>query len=160
MINRDKFQSITFESHGIIDMSHKSVCRVPKGFQPSQNQKDLAFRIGNIVQEYKAKYQEEHPGRCSQYTLVEKACDIPTDTIKRLITGRTRVTRTQLAKFCVGLKLPIEDADGLFLMLEGRLNLSNDFDYVVYHALEDGDDVYSFIDDVRTYTDVRISDGG
>lgn len=160
MINRDKFQSITFESYGIIDMSHKSVCRVPKGFQPSQNQKDLAFRIGNIVQEYKAKYQEEHPGRCSQYTLVEKACDIPTDTIKRLITGRTRVTRTQLAKFCVGLKLPIEDADGLFLMQGGNLNLSNDFDYVVYHALEDGDDVYSFIDDVRTYTDVRISDGG
>ena len=160
MINRDKFQSITFESHGIIDMSHKSVCRVPKGFQPSQNQKDLAFRIGNIVQEYKAKYQEEHPGRCSQYTLVEKTCDIPTDTIKRLITGRTRVTRTQLAKFCVGLKLPIEDADGLFLMQGGNLNLSNDFDYVVYHALEDGDDVYSFIDDVRRYTDVRISDGG
>ena len=157
MINRDKFQSITFESHGIIDMSHKSVCRVPKGFQPSQNQKDLAFRIGNIVQEYKAKYQEEHPGRCSQYTLVEKACAIPTDTIKRLITGRTRVTRTQLAKFCVGLKLPIEDAVGLFLMQGGSLNLSNDFDYVVYHALEDGEDVYSFIDDVRTYTDVRIS---
>jgi hypothetical protein len=160
MINRDEFLSLTFESHGIIDMSHKSVCRVPKGFQPSQNQKDLAFRIGNIVQEYKAKYQEEHPGRCSQYTLVEKACDIPTYTIKRLITGRTRVTRTQLAKFCVGLKLPIEDADGLFLMQGGNLNLSNDFDYVVYHALEDGDDVYSFIDDVRTYTDVRISDGG
>ena len=70
------------------------------------------------------------------------------------------MTRTQLAKFCVGLKLPIEDADGLFLMQGGSLNLSNDFDYVVYHALEDGDDVYSFIDDVRTYTDVRISDGG
>ena len=42
----------------------------------------------------------------------------------------------------------------------GSLNLSNDFDYIVYHALEDGDDVYSFIDDVRKYTNVRISDGG
>ena len=159
MINRDEFQSIIFESHGIIDMSQKSASRVPKGFQPSQNQRDLAFRIGNIVQEYKVKYKEEHPGRCSQYTLVEKACDIPADTIKRLITGRTRVTRTQLAKLCVGLKLPIEDADRLFLMQGGTLNLSNDFDYIIYHALEDGDDVYSFIDEVRKYTEVRISDG-
>ncbi len=116
MINREEFQSITFESHGIIDRQQQSAYRVPKGFQPSQNQKDLAFRIGNIVQEYKVKHQMKHPGRCSQYALVEKACDIPTDTIKRLITGRTRVTRTQLAKFCVGLKLPIQEADGLFLM--------------------------------------------
>ena len=46
MINREEFQSITFESHGIIDMQQQSACRVPKGFQPSQNQKDLAFRIG------------------------------------------------------------------------------------------------------------------
>ncbi len=159
MVNQDEFQSIAFASHGIIDMGQNSACRVPKGFQPSQNQKTLAFKIGNIVQEYKAKYQEEHPGRCSQYALVEKACGIPTDTIKRLITGRTRVTRTQLAKFCVGLKLSIENADGLFLMQGGSLNLSNDFDYIVYHALEDGDDVHSFIDEVRKYTEVRISDG-
>ncbi|WP_033169250.1 helix-turn-helix domain-containing protein [Selenomonas sp. ND2010] len=159
MINRDEFRSIEFESHGIIDMPQQSACRVPKGFQPMQNQKELAFKIGNIVQEYKAKYQEEHPGRCSQYALVEKACDIPIDTIKRLITGRTRVTRTQLAKLCVGLKLPIENADRLFFMQGGLLNLSNDFDYIVYHALADGDDIYSFIGEVREYTKVRISDG-
>jgi hypothetical protein len=90
---------------------------------------------------------------------VEEACSIPTDTVKKLITGKTRVTRPQLAKLCVGLKLSFADANELFRMQGGCLNLSNDFDYIIYHALEDGDEINSFIDDVREYTDVRISDG-
>ena len=159
MVNRDKFLTITFESRGLVEIPQQVACRVPKGFQGNQDQQMLRFRIGNIVQEYKAQYQEKNPGRCSQYALVEEACSIPTDTVKKLITGKTRVTRPQLAKFCVGLKLSIADADELFRMQGGCLNLSNDFDYIIYHALEDGDEINSFIDDVREYTDVRISDG-
>jgi predicted Zn-dependent peptidase len=159
MIDRAQFLAKTFESKGIIQAEKQSACRVPKGFQGNQDQKALSFRMGNIVQEYKAQYQEKHPGRCSQYALVEEACSIPTDTVKRLITGKTRVTRPQLAKFCVGLKLSVEDADELFRMQGGCLNLSNDFDYIIYHALEDRDKIDDFLDDVREYTDVRISDG-
>ena len=159
MIDRDKFLTIKFKSKGLVEASLQAACRVPKGFQGNQDQQMLRFRIGNIVQEYKARYQEKYPGRCSQYALVEDACSIPTDTVKKLITGKTRVTRPQLAKFCVGLKLSIADADELFRMQGGCLNLSNDFDYIIYHALEDGDEINSFIDDVREYTDVRISDG-
>ena len=57
MIDRDKFLTIKFKSKGLVEASLQAACRVPKGFQGNQDQQMLRFRIGNIVQEYKARYR-------------------------------------------------------------------------------------------------------
>ena len=44
-----------------------------------------------------------------------------------------------------------------FLLVDGALNLTNDFDYITYHALKDGDDIDSFIEEVYRYMKVDLS---
>lgn len=108
-----------------------------------------------IIEEHRC-YEEKEKEKIGFLPLVEKKCNIPEDTMKKMQSGKRRFTREQLAKFCVGFKLPIEKADELFLLQGGRLNLTNDFDFIVYHALKTKDDIEIFCDEVLNYLHVEL----
>ena len=66
------------------------------------------------------------------------------------------LTRNFLAKFTVGLKLDIEESNELFRKHSGELNLTNDFDYIVYHALKSKDNIEFFLDEVYEYLGINL----
>lgn len=159
MITKEIFNATEFKSHGIIYFNDKKhVYRVPAGWTPTQLPDDLKGRhsklrmnVSMIMEEENRCYEEKEQKKIGLFPLVEKQCNIPEDTMKKMQSGKRRFTREQLAKFCIGFKLPIEKADELFLLQGGRLNLTNDFDFIVYHALKTKDDIEVFCDEVLNY---------
>ena len=67
------------------------------------------------------------------------------------------MSRKILAKFCVGLKLSLEEADELFELHSGKLNLTNDFDCVVYYALKTKDNIDDFIAEMKEKVGVDLN---
>ena len=164
MITKEIFNATEFKSHGITYFNDKKhVYRVPAGWTPTQLPDDLKGRhsdlrknVAEIIIEQHRCYEEKEKEKIGFLPLVEKKCNIPEDTMKKMQSGKRRFTREQLAKFCVGFKLPIEKADELFLLQGGRLNLTNDFDFIVYHALKTEDDIESVCDEVLNYLHVEL----
>lgn len=159
MVTKEIFYATEFKSHGIAYYNDKQhAYRVPAGWTPIQLPDDLKGRhsqlrvkVTEIMGEEQRYYEERERKTIGTFPLVEKKCNIPEDTMKKMQSGRRRFTREQLAKFCIGFKLPIEKADDLFLLQGGRLNLTNDFDFIVYHALKTKDDIEVFCDEVLNY---------
>ena len=84
------------------------------------------------------------------------SCRIPEDTFKKAINGKYKYTRSFLAKYSVGLKLDMDQANKLFRCHSGELNLTNDFDYIIYHALKTKDDIDYFIQETFEYTGIKL----
>lgn len=164
MITEEIFNATEFKSHGIVYYNDKKhAYRVPAGWTPTQLPDDLKGRhsdlrknVAEIIIEEHRCYEEKEKEKIGFLPLVEKKCNIPEDTMKKMQSGKRRFTREQLAKFCVGFKLPIEKADELFLLQGGRLNLTNDFDFIVYHALKTKDDIEIFCDEVLNYLHIEL----
>lgn len=123
----------------------------------SLEEKSLKLEMSKIIHTYKDKYVAIHKTRCDQYDIVSNACDIPVSSIKHMLSGRQRITRHQLGKFCVGLKLSIEEAQQLFRWQGRSLSVGEDaFDTVVYYALKDEDDIWDFIDEAAEIAKVNL----
>ncbi len=117
----------------------------------------LKLEMSKIIHRYKDKYVAIHKTGCDQYDIVSNACDIPVSSIKHMLSGRQRITRHQLGKFCVGLKLCIEEAQQLFRWQGRSLSVGEDaFDTVVYYALKDEDDIWDFIDEAAEIAKVNL----
>lgn len=159
MINKTEFQKIKFLTHGIREENCKrELNRVPDGWRPT-NSNDAVLRetIRDIMWEKADEYKTKNDNvKMSDYNIIEKCCRIPYDTIKKAISGRYKITRNFLAKFTVGLKLDTEKANAIFRRHSGELNLTNDFDYIVYHALESKDDIDVFIDEIYEYLGINL----
>ncbi|SCP98376.1 hypothetical protein SAMN05421730_10201 [Anaerobium acetethylicum] len=61
-----------------------------------------------------------------------------------------------LAKFVVGCKLTVEEADELFVLIGHALDKRNRFDYILACELIHGCDILEFDKDLRTYNDKGI----
>lgn len=159
MINKVEFQNMKFLSHGIIEESpKKELNRVPHSWRPiNSNDPELRENIRDIMwakaEEYRIKNDDNN---ISDYNIIEKCCRIPNDTMKKALNGRYKLTRNFLAKFTIGLKLDIEEANELFRKHSGELNLTNDFDYIVYHALKSKDNIDFFLDEVYEYLGINL----
>jgi len=158
MINKDEFKKIKFLSHGIIEKNYgREFYRVPGQWIPiNNNGPELREKIRNIMWEKADEYRSKYNVKMSDYSIIEKCCRIPQDTMKKALNGRYRITRNFLAKFTVGLKLDIEEANSLFKKHSGELNLTNDFDFIVYHALRTKDDIDYFINEVYEYLGINL----
>ncbi|GEM_PF-990071 len=158
MINEFEFRKQRFETYGIIEQTYeRGLSRVP-GDRPPDNQDLIALRenMRNIIWEKADEYREENRVKISDFGIIELCCRIPTDTVKKAVNGRYKVTRNFLAKFSVGLKLDLDAANKLFRFHSGELNLTNDFDYVVYYALKTKDDIDFFIEEVEKYIGINL----
>lgn len=158
MIDKTQFEKQIFETHGSLGKGcEKELKRVPAGWKPSNSESsDLREKIRDIVWEKADEYRSINNVKIADYDVIERCCSIPNDSIKKAINGKYKITRNFLAKFTVGLKLEMEVANSLFRDHSGELNLTNDFDYIVYHALETKDDIDFFIDELNKYTGLNL----
>lgn len=158
MISKNEFDKQVFQSHGIVNNKiEKGFNRVPTGWTPvNSNSAYLREKIREIIWNKADEYRLLNKVKISDYEVVEISCRIPIDSVKKAINGRYKITRNFLSKFTVGLKLEIECANSLFRDHSGELNLTNDFDYIVYHALKTKDDINYFIDEIEKYTGINL----
>lgn len=158
MINKKEYQKQIFRTHGVIDENHeKTFNRVPVGWMPNNNSLDLREKIRNIIWQKADEYRDKNKVKISDYNFIELFCQIPGDTIKKAINGKYKISRSFLAKFTVGLKLELEVANLLFKECSGELNLTNDFDYIVYNALKTKDDIDFFLNELEEYTGICLN---
>lgn len=163
MISENDFLGQKFVTHGIIEKDcYRASCRVKAGWQPMQvrddeNTANIREKLRNLVYEMRDEYKQKYGHVKGIYALTDECCKVPANTLKSIFNGKNALTRRILAKICVGYKLGVDRANEFFLLVDGALNLTNDFDYITYHALKDGDDIDSFIEEVYRYMKVDLS---
>ena len=159
MISQLVFASQNFASHGIQDVQTSSnlYYRVPQGAAfPINDEQAVRTKIRDLIWRQSETFEKAGNRRKSDFMLIQDLCRIPADTTKKTVSGRCRVTRRFLAKFCVGLKIDLIEANELFRLHSGELNTTNSFDYILYHALKDKDDISDFIDEVKRYCHLNL----
>lgn len=158
MISNEVYKNLKFKSYGIVepDIEKFKARIIDSSAVPTQDSTLLREKIRDIIWDKTDEYELKHKTKLSKYRVLEINCRIPSDTAKKAITGKYNITRNFLAKFVVGLKLGIEEANELFYLESGKLNLTNSFDYIIYHALEDKDLIDFFIEEVEKYTKIKL----
>ena len=153
MVTHKIFADRHFASFGITEAGESpSALRVTGAFPCNQEDNaQLARALSEILSGKKTALKK------SKMRLLEEDCDIPFDTYKKNIFRGTRPSKAFLMKFCVGLGLTREEADGLFLMHSGVINETNDVEYIFAAALRDGDDIMQFESDVLEYAKTDLS---
>lgn len=158
IIDKKEFEKQIFTSTGIIKpLPNQGVGKVPIAWQPGNDKTaELREKIRDIMFEKVDEYRIRTNKQFGDYTIIEECCRIPTDTMKKALNGRYKITRNFLAKFTVGLKLNLELANSLFGMHSGELNGTNDFDYIVFHALTTKDQIDDFIEEVEELLGINL----
>lgn len=141
MITKEQFEQMKFESHGFIEPGYEKVSyRLPAGYVLSNHS---TVELRKAILEVVNTLKDERKTTLSY--LIEDECDIPIDTYKKYLRGENRSpSRAFVAKLCVGLKLPVAEANKLFRIQGGELNLTNDVDAITYYALVDKDSVFDY----------------
>lgn len=156
MINKIKFYNQNFITKGIIEVNNNlNLYRVPQSWK-GINTVDLRDVLYNIAADKHEEYKKTSNTKMNFYDFIYMSCRIPEDTFKKAINGKYKITRNFLAKYSVGLKFCIDEANELFRGHSGELNLTNDFDYIVYHALSTNDDIDFFINEVFDFTGIKL----
>ena len=156
MINKTEFDNQKFIKKGIIEFNKdKSLYRAQQGWIPSNNI-DLRDELYNTAADKHEEFKKTSNTKTNFYDFIYMSCRIPEDTFKKAINGKYKYTRSFLSKYSVGLKLDIDQANKLFRCHSGELNLTNDFDYIIYHALKTKDDIDYFIQETFEYTGIKL----
>ena len=106
--------------------------------------------LNDLVYEKIEDYVQKHNIK-PKYPELEERCQLSESTIKKSCNGTIRTTRLFLYKLTVGLQMDIDEANELFALCGGELNLAFHEDYVCYKALKDKDDIMHFIDQFNEY---------
>ncbi len=149
MVTKEEMESMNF-THEMELMPRKGIMQVSKKEMGDFDRQiaDLRLDIARIIDEY----AQEHNIK-PKYEGMEERTHLSAAQIKQLINGRANVTRTSLYKLAVGLKMTVEEAnEKLFKKFNGELRSICREDFICIKALEDGDDVSSFIREYNTYT--------
>lgn len=153
MIDPAEFKKILFHTFGFTEPEHvKSQAKIPEGEQPPQPDR-ATLRNAIVNQVYKVKQMRQSP---SITQLITIDCDIPYPTYKQYISGKGNPSRPFIAKLSVGLGLSIEEANELFRLHSGELNLTNNVDYITYHALRTQDSLEDYLEELKRYTGTVI----
>ena len=114
---------------------------------------DLAGMIGDAKLDL-AEREGFSATRASEW--IADHCQISEDTLKKTIIGTTKVTRTFLYKFTVGMKMTVDEANKFFELCGGPLYERCMADYICMKALKDKDDIEVFIKDFERHTGLKI----
>jgi predicted methyltransferase len=151
-VNKDKIEGIEFMSYGIIEPTRKkSSYRVSPGEMVRWDGNSIELR--KMISDLFFKYAKNTK---KTYDCTTEKCQIPEDTMRKILNGRCAISRHFLAKFTIGLKIDKEKADKLFELHSGELNPTNRFDYIVMCALRDGDEFDDFYEDVKKYCEIDL----
>ena len=124
-------------------VSHHVTADEMRRFSVNAALNDMVY---NVVDNYAKKHNIK-----PKYEGLEDRCQLSESTIKKSCSGTIRITRLFLYKLTVGLKMDIDEANELFALCGGVLNLDFHEDYVCYKALKDKDDIMHFIDQFNHY---------
>ncbi len=152
MVDDKEIKSINFT----VDFDYFRNSKLVTGSQMKKfgdNNKLLASKINQYILMYE---QKNKLSRNKTYEEMIEKCQQSSDTFKKIISGKIRITRCVLYKFCIGMDLSLEQANELFsLSEEGALTENNIGDYIFLHALGK-DSIYSFIDEYERYVGKKI----
>lgn len=90
----------------------------------------------------------------SSYAKLECECGISHSLFQKVLKHRNgrSITYNLLAKFCVGAKLTVEEADEMFMLMGHTLNgQKNRSDYILLCELRNGSDITEYDADLRKY---------
>ena len=108
---------------------------------------DLRLDIADVIDDYAREHNLK-----PKYDGIEEKTHLSVSTIKQMINGNMMVTRTNLYKLVVGLKMDLEDANKLFRKLNGELRKDCREDFICIKALDGKDDIVDFISQYNQYT--------
>jgi len=160
MITEKQFNQQKFLTKGIIEATEEKLSYMAPNGGADVPHPDplLREKIRDLVFNERDKYEAENHSKISIDNFIADQCDIPYDTFKKYIGNnmKYKISRTFIAKIAVGLKLEILEADKLFRMHSGELNLTNCFDYITYYALNTKDEIDVFKEELKKYAGIDL----
>ena len=89
---------------------------------------------------------------------LEVRCQISSNLFHKYlrVRGGRKITYENLAKFCVGAGLSVEEADELFRYRGRRLDPLNKSDYILMCELENGGDFFEYQSDMQKYAGIAV----
>lgn len=89
----------------------------------------------------------------SSYAQLECACGISHSLFQKVLKFRNgrNITYNLLAKFCVGAKLSVEEAQELFMLMGHTLSDKNRSDYILKCELTNHGDIAAFDEDLKRF---------
>lgn len=116
-----------------------------------------SLELADMIGDRKKQYQEEKGiNSTAGYMELEESCQISADTMKKVISGRLKISRTFLYKFVIGLHMDLDEANTYFEFCGGPLTEKNKEDYICMKAMQDGDDIESLIMQYEKYSSLKI----
>lgn len=150
MVTEEEMNRIVFDESS-------SVRNASIHLSPEEKQEQDA-QLKALVLERKHRLESE---RCIKPTpafgLIEELCDISETSLKKSLLGQQKITRTFIYKFSVGMNMTLEEANRLFSLCGGPLDPSVKEDYICIRAIEDHDDIHTFISQFKEFTGFRLS---
>ena len=103
-------------------------CKICKELIIRENKAKINL-LRNLVYDMRDEYKQKNGHVKGIYALTDDCCKVPANTLKAIFNGKNALTRRILAKICVGYKLGVDRANEFFLLVDGALNLTNDFGF-------------------------------
>ena len=115
---------------------------------PAANKKNVALQ--------KSLQNIWHKKAGGSYEKLESLCQIKQNTFQTWMNGRRNISRSELAKFVIGLTLDRKTADELFALQGHPLDEKDIFDFIIICAIRDNDDIAQFGKDVLIFCNQRL----
>ena len=135
-----KFDGLTFPQ----DITQKSYRPIDSTKLPPSANEHMNTLRKKFTTIFTTKYEN--------FAQLEVRCQINESIMRKYLKGTRKITRESVAKLCVGTPLTLEESDELFT-LQGH-SLEHDkqlFDALIVNAIQDGDDIGTFLDTCKKY---------
>ncbi len=120
------------------------------------NDNELAKKIAKTKLQYAIKHGYSD---IQAYNHLEEECQISITALKKAMNpnySEYKANRIFLYKFVIGLRLQLDEANEYFILCGGPLSENCLQDYICIRALEDGDCITDFIDEMEEVAKIKI----
>lgn len=150
-VNKETLHSISFEridpeessdqKQALFRLTPEKLGRIKE--VENTNRKKLGFKIQELI---------IRNGRdaSNMFSYVGTKCALSESAVRNAVNGNRTVTLEFLAFLCVGLKVPMEEAEELFNLLGHPLTFGvNYFESVTMCAIRDRDEMEDYLEDLK-----------
>lgn len=118
---------------------------------------DNEITLAELIADRKKQYERENKISATEaYLDIEEKCQISTDTYKKAMCCKRKVTRTFLYKLAVGFQMSLEEANEYFVLCGGPLSRNKAEDYICMNALRDKDSIEQLVYDFEKHLNLKI----
>lgn len=135
-----KFDGITFPQ----DITQKS-------YRPIDDTK-LPPSADDHMNTLRKKFTTIFTTKYKNFAQLEVRCQINESIMRKYLNRSRKITRESVAKLCVGTPLTLEESEELFTLQGHSLEPDKQrFDALIVNAIQDGDDIGTFLDTCKKY---------